>query len=159
MHEALKADGIAHGNLKSSNILLSSQMEPLISEYGLAEADIQDQSFLDSFQEHHSNTNSPFGPDTYSFGVILLELLTGKVVQNNGFELARWVNSAIREEWTVEVFDKALVAEGADEERMVQLLQLALKCINTSLEGRPSIAEVAAALREQDDKSPASFDS
>ncbi|KAH6821298.1 hypothetical protein C2S53_000788 [Perilla frutescens var. hirtella] len=155
MHQGLKADGIAHGNLKSSNILLSREMEPLISEYGLAEADqIQDQSFLaynDSFQE-----NNAFRADTYSFGVILLELLTGKVVQNNGFELARWVNSAIREEWTVEVFDKALVAEGTSEERMVQLLQLALKCINTSSDVRPSIAEVAEvinSIREQDEKS------
>ncbi|KAK3018279.1 hypothetical protein RJ639_003547 [Escallonia herrerae] len=33
MHEQLQEDGIAHGNLKSSNILLNKNMEPCISEY------------------------------------------------------------------------------------------------------------------------------
>ncbi|KAL1551258.1 non-specific serine/threonine protein kinase [Salvia divinorum] len=147
MHQGLKGEGIAHGNLKSSNIFLSKEMEPLISEYGLqAGVGIHDESIE---------------TDVSSLGIVLLELLTGKVVQNNGMELARWVNSAIREEWTVEVFDKALVAEGASEERMVMLLQLALKCIDASLQLRPTVAEVArviASIREQEEKS-ASFDS
>ncbi|KAG8388616.1 hypothetical protein BUALT_Bualt02G0144000 [Buddleja alternifolia] len=164
MHEGLHADGIPHGNLKSSNILLSNQMEPLISEYGLAEIkENEGQAFLDqidSFQENNSPggvaLNNAFKMDTYSFGVILLELLTGKIVKNNGFDLARWVNSAIREEWTVEVFDKTLVSEGASEESMVNLLQVALKCINSSSDARPSIREVAGlinSIKEYEEKS------
>lgn len=164
MHQGLKADGIPHGNLKSSNILLSRELEPLISEYGLAEVEAQDQSFLacaDSFQEGASAPNAALQKDISSFGVLLLELLTGKVVQNNGIELARWVNSAIREEWTVEVFDKAMVLEGASEERMVQLLQLALRCVNSSVEGRISMREVAdviRAIKEEEDEKSGSFD-
>lgn len=157
MQEGLNAHGIAHGNLKSSNILLNDEMEPYISEYGLSESENQDRSFLDSLQSENNHIIiNGYQADIYSFGVILLELLTGKLVQNNGFELARWVNSAIREEWTVEIFDKALVSEGASEERMVGLLQVALKCINGA---RPSMREVAVminSIKENEDKSIAS---
>ncbi|CAI9787288.1 unnamed protein product [Fraxinus pennsylvanica] len=159
MHEGLKRDGIAHGNLKSSNILLNNGMEPCISEYGLAEVNNQDQSFLppnDIILDKASPVNNAFKADVYGFGVILLELLTGKLVQNNGFDLGQWVNTAIREEWTVEVFDKTLVSEGASEERMVDLLQIALKCINSSPEERPSMREVSAiinSIKEYEEKS------
>ncbi|KAF8390376.1 hypothetical protein HHK36_024902 [Tetracentron sinense] len=149
MHEEFHGDGIGHGNLKSTNILMNKNMEPCISEYGLMASDSQDHSSLsrgNSFKaiDPKSGTmNSTFKADMYGFGVILLELLTGKIVQNNGFDLARWVNSVVREEWTVEVFDKALIREGASQERMVNMLQVALKCINPSPEARPSMNQVA----------------
>ena len=38
-----------------------------------------------------------FNGDIYGFGVILLELLTGKMVQNNGVDLADWVHSVLQE--------------------------------------------------------------
>lgn len=149
MHKQLQEDGIAHGNLKSTNILFNKNMEPCISEYGLMVVEKQDQSFLsqsDSFKNKalgRSQAYSTFKVDVYGFGVILLELLTGKLVQNNGFDLAGWVHSVVREEWTVEVFDKTLISEGASEERMVNLLQVALKCINPSPTERPSINQIA----------------
>ncbi|KAM7475549.1 hypothetical protein LguiB_022792 [Lonicera macranthoides] len=149
MHEELRADGIAHGNLKSTNILLNKDMDPCISEYGLMAVENQDPSFIsqtDSSESSESNggrTCNTFKADIYGFGVILLELLTGKIVQNNGFDLAKWVHSVVKEEWTGEVFDKSIILEGANEERMVNLLQVALKCINHSLDDRPSINQVA----------------
>ncbi|KAI8543622.1 hypothetical protein RHMOL_Rhmol08G0232600 [Rhododendron molle] len=151
MHEELRDDGIAHGNLKSSNILLNKDMEPSISEYGLMvvenDEDLSVEFSADSIRSNNTPTTtrgySAFKVDVYAFGVILLELLTGKIVQNGGFDLGKWVHSVVCEEWTVEVFDKALLSEGASEERMVNLLQVALQCINPSPEARPSIGQIA----------------
>ncbi|KAL7100745.1 hypothetical protein ACP275_08G014200 [Erythranthe tilingii] len=144
MHEELQYERIAHGNLKSSNILLNENMEPCISEYGLM-------STVENIQEH-----SLFKEDTYAFGVILLELLTGRTVLNEGLDLASWVLAVVSEEWTVEVFDKSLIREGASEERMVNVLQVAIKCVNKSFESRPNMRQVALSIRaiiEDDEKS------
>lgn len=153
MHKELHKDKIAHGNLKSTNILFDRNMNTCISEYGLMEADKQEQPYLSrtsSFKNNNPsgvNTHDTFKLDVYAFGVILLELLTGKLVQNNGTDLATWVHSVVREEWTVEVFNKALLSEGAREERIVNLLHVALNCINPSPNERPSMNHSAVSLK------------
>lgn len=157
MHEELSEDCIAHGNLKSMNILFNKTMDPCISEYGLMVVENQDQSLVSPL---NSFEYSPFKVDVYGFGVILLELLTGKLVQVNGFDLPKWVHSVVREEWTVEVFDKALITEGASEERMVNLMHIALKCINPSPRERPTMNKVSQminAIKAEEEKSM-SFD-
>ncbi|KAJ9135283.1 hypothetical protein P3X46_032486 [Hevea brasiliensis] len=164
MHQVLHPDGIAHGNLKSSNILLNKHMEPCISEYGLMVVDDQDCSSLvnvngfKSMQKTEASSPNAFKLDVYGFGVILLELLTGKLVQNNGIDLTKWVHSVVREEWTVEVFDKALISEGASEERMVNLLQIAIKCVNNTPDARPTMNQIALminTIKEEEERSAA----
>ncbi|XAR72642.1 Non-specific serine/threonine protein kinase [Bertholletia excelsa] len=159
MHEKLRGDEIPHGNLKCSNVLLNKDMDPCISEYGLMVEENQDSKFSYSRTPGSPNrTTVAFEEDIYGLGLILLQLLTGKVVEkSNGFELGRWIHSVIKQEWTAEVFDKALVLEGASEERMVSLLQVALKCINTDPEARPRINQVASIIasikEEEEDRS------
>ncbi|XP_038996975.1 probable inactive receptor kinase At2g26730 [Hibiscus syriacus] len=154
MHHELHGDGIHHGNLKSSNIMLKSNMEPCISEYGLMVMDPQEPSSMQ--QQTKDTATNGFKADIYGLGVILLELLTGKLVQNDGVNLTSWVHSVVHEEWTVEVFDKALISEGASEEEMLNLLHVAIKCVNQAPESRPRINQVATminAIKEEEDKS------
>ncbi|KAJ8619957.1 hypothetical protein MRB53_028486 [Persea americana] len=162
LHKELSEDGISHGNLKSTNILMNKSMDPCISEYGLMVIDNQSHSPVGHSNGCKSMDHSQYHPtcyfkaDIYNFGVILLEMLTGKLVQSNGFDLGSWVNSVVREDWTVEVFDKALMMEGASEERMLNLLQVAMKCIDPSCEARPSMGEVVKMIvniKEEEDGS------
>lgn len=153
MHHELQSDLIPHGNLKSSNILLNNNMEPCLSEYGLMSIDHEDPN------QTNDRTTATFKADVYAFGVVLLELLTGKPVQDDGSGLANWVSSVVKEEWTGEVFDRVLIVEGANEERMVGLLHVALKCINASMP--PVMGEVAAmisSLKEEEERSMTSSD-
>lgn len=133
-------DSIPHGNLKLSNILLNENNEPQISEYGITK-------FLDPKRARLLSSKGYTAPekklsekgDVYSFGIILLELLTGKMVAKDGINLPKWVRAKIREEWTCEVFDDE-VAQNA-EKWGISLLLIALDCVSHYPEGRPTMAE------------------
>nr|CAB3501542.1 unnamed protein product [Digitaria exilis] len=147
----------SHGNIKSSNVLLTKNYEARVSDHGLPT--LVGPSFSPT---RVSGYRAPEvtdirrvsqKADVYSFGVLLLELLTGKapthaVVNEEGLDLPRWVQSVVREEWTAEVFDQELLRYQNVEEEMVQLLQLAIDCSAQHPDRRPIMAEVATRIDE-----------
>ncbi|GMY31068.1 probable leucine-rich repeat receptor-like protein kinase IMK3, partial [Fagus crenata] len=84
--------------------------------------------------------------DVFSFGVILLELLTSKTVEKSGIDLPKWVRAMVREEWTGEVFDKEV--SKAATQWAFPLLNIALKCVSDSAENRPNISEIWEKIEE-----------
>ncbi|KAI3456843.1 hypothetical protein Pfo_013506 [Paulownia fortunei] len=136
---------IPHGNIKLSNIMLNDNEEPLISEYGYAK--FLDPSRVCLFSKGHTAPEKTLTEqaDVYSFGVILLELLTGKIVDKSGLDLPRWVRAIVREEWTGEVFDKEIANV---EMYAFPLLNVSLKCVADHPEERPTIAEVLEKIEE-----------
>ncbi|XP_062216350.1 probable inactive receptor kinase At1g48480 [Phragmites australis] len=147
----------SHGNIKSSNVLLTKNYEARVSDHGLPT--LVGPSFSPT---RVSGYRAPEvtdirrvsqKADVYSFGVLLLELLTGKapthaVVNEDGLDLPRWVQSVVREEWTAEVFDQELLRYQNVEEEMVQLLQLAIDCSAQHPDRRPAMSDVAARIDE-----------
>ncbi|KAK4278361.1 hypothetical protein QN277_016217 [Acacia crassicarpa] len=142
MHQKMEGrETIPHGNLKLSNILLNNNYEPLISEHGLSKLIDPNRSFFFSSHGYTAPENSlTEKSDVYSFGVILLELLTGKSVEINNIDLPRWVQSMVREEWTGEVFDKALTE--SEYQWVFPVLNIALLCVSRVPKNRPTMEEV-----------------
>lgn len=142
---------VSHGNIKSSNILLTKSFEGRVSDFGLAQLAGSTVSPIrvDGYRapEVTDTHRESQKADVYSFGVFLLELLTGKAPTHaleEGVDLPRWVQSTVQEEWSTEVFDMELLRYQSVEEDMVELLQLAVHCTAQQPDKRPSMAEVTS---------------
>lgn len=88
--------------------------------------------------------------DVYSYGVVMLEVLTGKQPIDptipDGLHVVDWVKQ--RKGW-IEVLDRSLLSRSESEiEEMMQALGVALLCVNSLPEERPTMKDVAAMLRE-----------
>ncbi|XP_059623211.1 probable inactive receptor kinase RLK902 [Cornus florida] len=152
-----KGPTVSHGNIKSSNILLTNSYEARVSDFGLAHlvGPTPSPNRIAGYRAPEVTDARKVSQkaDVYSFGVLLLELLTGKapthaLLNEEGVDLPRWVQSVVREEWTVEVFDLELLRYQSVEEEMVQLLQLAIHCAAQYPDKRPSMAEVTSQIEE-----------
>ncbi|MBA0560650.1 hypothetical protein Golob_017534 [Gossypium lobatum] len=150
-----KGPGISHGNIKSSNVLLTTSYEARVSDFGLAQlaGPTLTPNRVDGYRAPEVTDANKVSQkaDVYSFGILLLELLTGKapthaLLNEEGIDLPRWVQSIVREDWTSEVFDVELLRYQNVEDDMVQLLQLAINCTAQYPDKRPSMAEASSVL-------------
>lgn len=153
-----------HGHLKSSNVLLDATFNPLLSDYGLIPIVNQEHA-----QEHMVAYKSPEykhtsritkKTDVWSFGILVLEVLTGRFPSNflqqgkgTDTDLATWVDSVVRDESNLElVLDREMMGTGNSEGEMMKLLRIGLSCCEVDVERRPEIKEVAVMVQEIKEK-------
>ncbi|KAL3834261.1 hypothetical protein ACJIZ3_008997 [Penstemon smallii] len=143
---------LVHGNIKASNIFLNTQQYSCVTDVGLSM--LTSQMTLTDYhapEVTHTKTVSQ-ASDVYNFGVVLIELVSGKTSQITTYDgeivsLVTWIHSTIREEWTNEVLDIKLL-NNENEKGMVRLLQLAMRCVVINPEDRPKMSEVVGILEE-----------
>jgi hypothetical protein len=73
----------------------------------------------------------------YNFGVVLLEILTDRLTEDDMVNLPKWVQTVVQEEWTSEVLEVKLWICAEIEDEMVALLQITLLCVSCELKDRP----------------------
>ncbi|KAI8535059.1 hypothetical protein RHMOL_Rhmol10G0145500 [Rhododendron molle] len=144
IHQASK---LIHGNLKSSNVLLGSDFEACLTDYALSVLADSSSSTGDPDSEGYkapeirksSGRRATPKSDVYAFGVLLLELLTGKPPSQHPF-----LSPADMWDWVVAMREE----DGGDDNRLCMLVDVAGICSLTSPEQRPLMWQVLKMVRE-----------
>lgn len=150
---------LPHGHLKSSNVLIDSTFEPLLADYALTPVINKDhaQQFMVAYKSPESMQNDRVTrkTDVWSMGILILELLTGRFPANYlksgrgpSADLATWVHSVVREEWTGEVFDKEMSLARNGEGQMLRLLKIGMCCCEWNVEKRWDLKEAVERIEE-----------
>ncbi|KAL2457704.1 G-type lectin S-receptor-like serine/threonine-protein kinase [Abeliophyllum distichum] len=147
---------IIHRDLKASNILLDSDMNPKISDFGIARTFGGDQ-----YEENTKRVVGTYGymsleyamkglfsmkSDVYSFGVLLLEIICGRknssYIQDNTINLIGHVWDSWREERALDIVDSSL-NNSYDVNKILRCIHVGLLCMQECAPDRPIMSEVA----------------
>ena len=157
IHEVGK---VPHGNIRSSNVLLDKDGNARLGDSFLTRL-IKPSlvvSRLAGYRAPEANNKEALGfithqGDIYSFGVLLLEIITGKApaqfLRDDGVDLPKWVQSVMKEGSTDQVFDDELAHYKKNiKNQMFSLLQIAMACASLSPSERPKMSQVVKVMED-----------
>ncbi|XP_063946813.1 probable leucine-rich repeat receptor-like protein kinase At1g68400 [Daucus carota subsp. sativus] len=170
LHQSLPSQKVPHGNLKSSNVLITQQdddqnvtYQSKLSDFGflplLPSKKSSECLAIAKCPEFAETKKLTHKADVYCFGIILLEIITGKIPGEitSGFQgedsssinnLSDWVKMVVKNDWSPDILDMEILSSKEGHEEMLKLTELALHCTDLAPESRPNMSQVLQIIEE-----------
>ncbi|KAG6477758.1 putative receptor-like protein kinase At4g00960 [Zingiber officinale] len=156
---------IIHRDIKCSNILLDDDFQPRIADFGLVRLLPEDKSHLSTrfagtlgytAPEYAIQGQLSEKVDTYSFGVVVLEIISGRKNYDIKLEpdaqyLLEWVWKLYELDQLIELVDETLDPSEFSPEEVKRIIEIALLCTQSAAAARPTMSEIVVMLLGQSD--------
>ncbi|KAJ0969556.1 hypothetical protein J5N97_022433 [Dioscorea zingiberensis] len=153
---------LCHRDIKSSNILLGENFVAKVADFGLAHAS---RSGAISFEPVNTDIRGTPGymdpeyvvtqeltekSDIYSYGVLLLELVTGRRAIQDNKNLVEWSQKYMAEDTNLhKLVDSAIAADSIDFDQLQTVVEIIQWCTQKEGRARPSIKQVLRMFSER----------
>ncbi|KAL2503644.1 Protein kinase superfamily protein [Abeliophyllum distichum] len=162
LHEECRGSPIIHRDMRPSNILLTHEFVPMLGDFGLAKWKTNDNDIQTRIlgtlgylaPEYAENGIVSVRTDVYSFGIILIQLISGRQAVDSRREdqqsLRQWALPLIETLALHELVDPRL-GDSYITYELYHMARTAYLCVQTEPEMRPSMAEVLRLLEGESD--------